>query len=75
MSAPSRVPSIFCCLCEVGVSNGVNYVLNIAAPEDMEVGIESIIFKLKRKVRTWTGTLTSDLQISSLALYHLSYPG
>ena len=32
-------------------------------------------FKFKRKIRTWTGIWTSDLQISSLALYHLSYPG
>ena len=30
---------------------------------------------LKRKIRTWTGIRTSDLRISSPALYHLSYPG
>ena len=29
-------------------------------------------FKFKIKVRTWTGIWTSDLQISSLVLYHLS---
>ena len=31
--------------------------------------------KFKRKIQTWTGIQTSDLQISSLAFYHLSYPG
>ena len=33
------------------------------------------LFKFKRKIRTWTGIWTLDLQISSLALYHPSYPG
>ena len=28
-----------------------------------------------RKIRVWTKIWTSDLQISSLALYDLSYPG
>ena len=32
-------------------------------------------FRFKRKIRTCTGILTSDLQISSVALCHLSYPG
>ena len=32
-------------------------------------------FKFKRKIRSWTGIRTSDLQISSLALQNLSYPG
>ena len=32
-------------------------------------------FIFKRKIRTWTGIWTSDLQISSLALYYLIYPG
>ena len=32
-------------------------------------------FKFKRKIRTWAGILTLDLQITSLAFYHLSYPG
>ena len=32
-------------------------------------------FKFKRNIRTWTRIWTSDLQICSLALYHLNYPG
>ena len=32
-------------------------------------------FKFKRKIWTWTGIWISDIQISSLALYHSSYPG
>ena len=32
------------------------------------------ISDFKGKIRTWTGILPLDLQISSLALYHLSYP-
>ena len=32
------------------------------------------ITDLKRKITTWTGIWTSDLRISSPALYHLSYP-
>ena len=31
-----------------------------------------LLLNFKRKIRTWTGILTSNLQISSLALYHLS---
>ena len=39
-------------------------------------GIKNILLLyLKRKIRTWTGILTSDLRISRPALYHLSYPG
>ena len=30
---------------------------------------------LKRKIRTWTGIRSSDLRISSPALYRLNYPG
>ena len=30
---------------------------------------------LKRKILTWTGIRASDLQISSLAVYHLRYIG
>ena len=41
---------------------------------EMKIGA-SRVFKFKRKIRTWTGNWTSDLQISSLALYYLSYPG
>ena len=33
------------------------------------------VFNFKRKIRTWTGIRNSDLQISSLVLYHLSHPG
>ena len=34
-----------------------------------------IILDFKRKIRTWTGIQTSDLQISRLTLYYLSNPG
>ena len=34
-----------------------------------------ILSGLKRKIRIWTGIRTSDLRISSPALYHLCYPG
>ena len=34
-----------------------------------------IISDFKRKIQTWTGIQNLDFQISSLALYHLSYPG
>ena len=40
---------------------------------EMKIGA-SRVFKFKRKIRTWTGNWTSDLQISGLAIYHLSYP-
>ena len=33
------------------------------------------ILVLKIKIRSWTGIQTWNLQISILALYHLSYPG
>ena len=33
-----------------------------------------MLLDFKRKIKTWTGILTSDLQISSLGLYNLSYP-
>ena len=33
------------------------------------------ILDFKRKIRTWTGIQTSDLQISNLELYYLGYPG
>ena len=35
--------------------------------------LEELQFKFKRKIWTWTGIWASDLQISSLAHYHLSY--
>ena len=34
-----------------------------------------ILLDLRIKIWTWTGIQTSDLRISSPALYHLSYPG
>ena len=37
--------------------------------------LEVLQFRLKRQIRTWSGIWTSDLQIYSLALYYLSYPG
>ena len=37
--------------------------------------LEELQFRFKRKIRSWTEIWTSDLQISSLALYHLSYSG
>ena len=36
--------------------------------------LEELQVKFKRKIWTWTRIWTSDLQISSLTLYHLSYP-
>ena len=36
---------------------------------------EGNVWILKIKIRNWTGIWTSDLQTSSLALYHFSYPG
>ena len=42
---------------------------------DEQYKLGGSLFKFKRKIWNWTGIWTSDLHISSLALYHLSYPG
>ena len=42
-----------------------------AASETVTLPVCVYISDLKRKIRTWTGIRTSDLRISSPALYHL----
>ena len=45
------------------------------APFLLWKNVNKSLSDLKRKIQTWSGIRTSDLRISSPALYHLNYPG